>query len=153
MNFSYSPGGLPFVDLTLTHAGQSIAKPALVDSGSTINILPYEDGLDLGLSWEVQRVLLKSEGFLKGTSTYAVLLTAQLATFSPVQLAFAWTRKSRDEIRLILGQTNFFQHFEVTFRGREGSFTIAPYDWFASCLVRSQKHPQRTLGITEAAVF
>lgn len=128
MNFSYSPSGLPFVDLTLTYGGQSIVKPALVDSGSTINVLPYEDGLDLGLSWEAQRFLLKNEGFLKGTPTYAVLLTAQIATFSPTQLAFAWTRKSRDEIRLILGQTNFFQQFEITFRGREGIFTITPYD-------------------------
>jgi len=126
MNFSYSPGGLPFVEISLTNQAHTTTKSALVDSGSTINVLPYEDGLDLGLSWEDQRVLLKDEGFLKGTPVYAVLLSAQLATYHPVQLAFAWTRKSRNEVRLILGQTNFFQHFEVTFRGKEGIFTITP---------------------------
>ena len=128
MNFSYSPGGLPFIEISLASSSHNIMRSALVDSGSTINILPYEDGLDLGLSWKEQRVLLKDEGFLKGMPVYAVLITAQFSTFSPVQLAFAWTRKSRDEIRLILGQTNFFQHFKVNFEGREGTFSITPYD-------------------------
>ena len=52
MKFHYSPGGLPFVDITLTHEDYVISRSTLVDSGSTINVLPYEDGLDLGLSWE-----------------------------------------------------------------------------------------------------
>ena len=127
MKFSYSPNGLPFVDITLSSNNQSIVRSALVDSGSTINILPYEDGLDLGLSWDEQRVLLKDEGFLQGMPVYAVLLTGKLSTFPPVKLAFAWTRKSREEIRLIIGQTNFFEHFEISFQGRDKTFTIFPY--------------------------
>lgn len=126
MIIQYTPGRLPFVEVALTYETQSIIRPALVDSGSTINVLPYEDGCELGLSWESQRVLLKDEGFLAGAPVYAVLLTVRIAPFSPVDLAFAWTRKSRDVVRLILGQVNFFEHFDVTFRGREKMFEIVP---------------------------
>jgi len=122
----YAPGGLPFVDITIASGTHTITRPALVDSGSTINVLPYEDGCELGLSWTAQRVPLKDEGFLAGAPVYGVLLIVSLAPFSPVELAFAWTRKSRDYVRLILGQVNFFEHFDVTFRGREKMFEIVP---------------------------
>ncbi len=113
------------MDITLTHEDYVISISALVDSGSTINVLPYEDGLDLGLSWEGQHVPLKDEGFLQGSLVYGVLLTAQIASFPPIKLAFAWTQKSRKEVRLILGQTNFFEYFDITFRGREKTFDIS----------------------------
>jgi hypothetical protein len=116
------------VEITLAHEDHMISRPALVDSGSTINVLPYEDGLDLGLSWEAQHVPLKDEGFLQGAPAYGVLLTTQIAQFSSVKLAFAWTQKSRKEVRLILGQTNFFEYFEITFRGREKTFDISSYE-------------------------
>ena len=128
MKFPYAPQGLPFVDIVLTHHERSISRTALVDSGSTVNVLPYEDGLELGLSWEEQGVLLRDEGFLHGAPVYGVLLTIQLESYSPVTQAFAWTQKSRDEVRLILGQTNFFEYFEITFRGREKTFEILPYE-------------------------
>ncbi len=122
----YAPGGLPFVEIAISSGSRTISRSALVDSGSTINVLPYEDGCELGLSWEAQRVPLKDEGFLAGAPVYGVLLTVSLAPFSPVELAFAWTRKSREVVRLILGQVNFFEHFDVTFRGREKTFEIVP---------------------------
>lgn len=50
MKFSYTPQGLPFVTIILTFHERSISRTALVDSGSTVNVLPYEDGLELGLS-------------------------------------------------------------------------------------------------------
>ena len=123
---SYAPNGLPFIEIVLSSDTRTITRSALVDSGSTINVLPYEDGCDLGLSWETQRVPLKDEGFLAGAPVYGVLLTVSLASFSPVQLAFAWTRKRREDVRLILGQVNFFEHFDVTFRGREKTVEIVP---------------------------
>jgi len=66
MKFSYASQGLPFLNITLSHHKRSISRTALVDSGSTINVLPYEDGLDLGLSWEEQSIPLRDEGFLLG---------------------------------------------------------------------------------------
>lgn len=128
MKYAYAPQGLPLVSIILTHQKYSISRTALVDSGSTINVLPYEDGLELGLVWEEQRVPLKSNGFLHGAPVYGVLLEFQLANYPPVTQAFAWTQKSRNEVRVILGQTNFFEHFEITFRGRDKTFEIKPYD-------------------------
>ncbi len=61
MKFSYAPEGLPFVDIIITHHERSVSRTALVDSGSTINVLPYEDGLELGLSRTEQRVPLRDE--------------------------------------------------------------------------------------------
>lgn len=78
MKFPYAPQGLPFVNVILTHQGHSISRSALVDSGSTINVLPYEDGLDLELCWEEQCIPLRDEGFLHGAPVYGVLLTVQL---------------------------------------------------------------------------
>lgn len=112
----------------LTSRQRSISRTALVDSGSTINVLPYEDGLDLGLCWEEQRVPLREEGFLHGDRVYGVLLTVQLGDYAPITQAFAWTQKSRNEVRLILEQTNFFEQFEITFRGREKTCEILPYE-------------------------
>jgi len=128
VKFPYTLQGLPFVDILLTHYERSIMRTALIDSGSTVNVLPYEDGLELGLSWEKQSVPLRDEGFLHGAPVYGVILTVQLDDYSPVTQVFAWSQKSRNEVRLILGQTNFFEHFEITFRGREKTFEILPYE-------------------------
>ena len=128
MKWSYASEGLPFVTIVLTYHGRSISRTALVDSGSTINVLPYEDGLDLGLCWEDQGLPLRDEGFLQGTPVYGVLLTVQVGSYAPVNQAFAWTQKGRSAVRLILGQTNFFEQFEITFRGREKTCEIFPYD-------------------------
>ncbi len=122
----YPQKGLRLVDVTRGHGTRTINRSALVDSDSTINVLPYKDGRDIGLSWETQRVPLKEEGFLRGAPVYAILLTAFLGPFPSVELAFAWTRKGRDIVRLILGQVNFFENFDVTFRGREKTFEIIP---------------------------
>jgi len=55
-------------------------------------------------------------------------VTVQIGNYSPITPAFAWTQKSRNDVRLILGQTNFFEYFEITFRGREKTFEILPYE-------------------------
>ena len=90
-------------------------------------MLPYEDGLELGLSWEKQRLPLKNEGFLQGAPVYGVLITARIEPFSPITLAFAWTHKSRNQVRVILGQTNFFEYYDITFRGHDKTFDISPF--------------------------
>jgi len=55
--FAYTPiqgvpgvtWNMPFVTLALTYQGQMISVSALVDSGSALNILPYDYGLRLGV--------------------------------------------------------------------------------------------------------
>jgi hypothetical protein len=63
-------------------------------------------------------------GILAGTPTVGVILTGQVSGLPPVSLVFAWTR--RNDVRFILGQTNFFQEFEVCFAGAQQIFEIAP---------------------------
>jgi hypothetical protein len=132
--FAYSrmpayPGlepGLPMIPFTLTYQGQSCTIQAVVDSGSSINVLPYDIGLQLGLIWEMQAFALPVAHWLRGVATFGVLLTGQLDPFPPVELAFAWMQKTSAEIPVILGETNFFQEFDVWFSGSQQIFEIAP---------------------------
>ncbi|MEH2245575.1 hypothetical protein [Nostoc sp.] len=47
---------LPMIPITLSHAGFSFFANALLDTGSTVNLLPYDIGLQLGAIWEEQTV-------------------------------------------------------------------------------------------------
>ena len=122
----YFPGliGLPFVSVTLIYRSNSVPVQALVDSGSTVSVLPYDIGLQLGLVWEEQHVPAPLVGVLKDAPAWGVLLSGEISPFPPVTLAFAWTRKSSDEALVILGQTNFFQTFKTAFDGKSGTFEI-----------------------------
>jgi hypothetical protein len=131
--FAYTPiqgvSGLtwhmPIVTLSLTHQERRISVSALVDSGAALNILPYDDGLRLGLNWQAQTFPLDVGGLLN-CPAYAVLLQAQIDPFSPVNLAFAWVEKPSQQVRTLLGQINFFQEFDVWFSGSQQIFEIAP---------------------------
>ncbi|MEB3308782.1 MAG: hypothetical protein VKJ02_00955 [Snowella sp.] len=46
----------PYLPLTLTNGKQSIEVMALLDTGASVNVLPYEIGLQLGAIWESQTV-------------------------------------------------------------------------------------------------
>ena len=46
-------------------------------------------------------------------------------SLNPVKLAFAWINKASTEIRVLLGQVNFFQEFDVHFYGHQAVFDIA----------------------------
>ncbi len=114
--------GLPFVHISLSFHGHSIQSPALVDSGASVSVLPYDIGLQLGLKWDEQKYPVDLTVLLQGTQAYGVVLKGKISDFSEVPLAFAWTR--RNDIRLILGQLNFFQQFDVHFHGAENTFEI-----------------------------
>jgi hypothetical protein len=43
---------LPKIPITLSHAEFSVSASALLDTGSTVNLLPYDVGLQWGLIWE-----------------------------------------------------------------------------------------------------
>ena len=127
--FSYTqnpqfPVGVPLIDVQLSNNSKSVFGSALVDSGAALNILPFDIGVELGLVWEKQTFPLDLGGFLKGSQAYAVLLEAQIAELRPTQLAFAWVNKSSAEVRLLLGQVNFFQEFNVHFYGNQQFFEV-----------------------------
>lgn len=127
--FAYTPHpqfpvGMPLVELQLSHASYSVVAPALVDSGAALNILPFDLGLQLGLNWERQTFPLDLGGTLTGAQAYAVLLRVEVAPFPPTDLAFAWVSRPMREVRLLLGQVNFFQRFDVHFYGAQQIFEI-----------------------------
>ena len=128
--FAYTPHaqfpvGIPLETIQLTHKATTVTVPAVVDSGAALNILPFDTGLSLSLDWDNQTYPLDLGGILTGTLAYAVLLQAEIEPFPPLKLAFAWINKPSTEIRVLLGQVNFFQEFDVHFYGHQKAFEIA----------------------------
>lgn len=115
---------LPYLPLILTYRNQSLSVSGLLDTGSSVNVLPYEMGLRLGAVWERQRLSIPLGGNLARFEARALVLMATVERFSPVELAFAWTKDRNAP--LILGQMNFFLAFDVCFYRSELAFEISP---------------------------
>jgi len=96
----------------------------LVDSGATVNVLPYEVGLQLGVVWDDRRANIRLAGTLGNQPAMPVFMIAEIADFAPVRLAFAWVQSPNAP--LILGQTNFFMEFEVCFYRSSLEFEVKP---------------------------
>ncbi len=45
-------GFRPYLPITLSHQNQSLEARGLLDTGATVNVLPYQLGLELGAIWE-----------------------------------------------------------------------------------------------------
>jgi hypothetical protein len=45
---------LAYLPITLRHGTHVVTVPGLLETGSTVNVLPYSLGLQLGLVWEQQ---------------------------------------------------------------------------------------------------
>ena len=104
---------MPYLPLRLTYRTLSVQVMALLDTGASVNVLPYEVGLQLGAVWEEQTIPVQLSGNLACLEARGLVLSATVAEFSPVLLAFAWTEST--EAPLILGQMNFFAEFDVCF--------------------------------------
>jgi hypothetical protein len=105
---------LPIIPVTLSLAGVTTSVNALLDTGATVNVLPYGIGLQLGTIWEEQTLRLPLAGNFAKVEARALFINVQLSNLEPVRLAFAWAQSS--QVPLILGQTNFFQEFDVCFQ-------------------------------------
>ncbi len=114
---------MPLVPLQLHYAGQIVDAEGLLDSGATVNVLPYSVGEKLGAVWADQQTPLHLSGNLANLEARALLVNAHLENCDEVQLAFAWTRSN--DVPVILGQVNFFMIFEVCFYRAELAFEIA----------------------------
>ncbi len=110
---SGSASALPYMPIKLILGTREVVASALVDSGATLNVLPYEQGLQLGAVWEQQMVPVRLSGNLAASEARALILEGQVAEFKPVRLAFAWSRSN--DVPVILGQVNFFMEFDVLF--------------------------------------
>lgn len=132
MRFKYSTSNpsqnefdsLPRIPLILLRENFSVETIGLVDSGATINVLPYEIGVQLGAVWDESKAILRLAGNLSNQTAMPLFAIAQIGNFTPVQLAFAWVRSANTP--LILGQTNFFLEFDVCFYRSKLEFEINP---------------------------
>jgi hypothetical protein len=117
---------LPQLPLTLNYRGRSANVMGLLDTGAAINVLPYSVGVNLGAVWEQQRIEVSLSGNLSLIEARALVVFAALKQFKPVRLVFAWAHV--DNIRLILGQVNFFTEFDVCFYRAQQFFEVGPKD-------------------------
>lgn len=115
---------LPRVTLSLSCNNRQIEVSGLVDSGATVNVLPYQTGITLGEIWDDRKAYIKLAGNLGKFMGIPLAVKAQIGNFEPVRLAFAWVKT--DDMPLILGQTNFFMEFDICFYRSKLEFEIKP---------------------------
>ena len=113
---------LPRLPLTLQLDHRRVEAVGLVDSGATVNVLPYDTGLQLGGLWEDRKATIKLAGNLGGLAAQPIFVMATIGDLSPIRLVFAWNRNNN--VSLILGQMNFFMEFEVCFFRKQREFEI-----------------------------
>lgn len=115
---------VPYLPLKLTYQNQSLDVMGLLDTGASVNVLPYQIGLKLGAIWEKQTLSIPLAGNLSQQEAKGLLLSAKVGQFPSVNLVFAWAKV--DNIPLLLGRTNFFNEFDVCFYGSQLFFEICP---------------------------
>ncbi len=117
-------GALPYLPVTLTYQNRSQAVSGLLDTGATVNVLPYDTGIQLGAVWTQQITPVQLTGNLANLEARVLIVSATVNQFAPVRLAFAWTQAN--DIPVILGQVNFFLEFDVCFFRSQSIFEIKP---------------------------
>ncbi|CAD5915882.1 hypothetical protein PRNO82_00295 [Planktothrix rubescens] len=115
---------MPYLPITLSNGSNSVEVMALLDTGASVNVLPYQIGLQLGAIWEQQTVPIQLSGNLAHSEARGLVLSGALAEFSTILLAFAWTRST--DAPVILGHLNFFSEFNVCFFRHELAFELYP---------------------------
>lgn len=114
----------PYLPFTLVYQESSVTTSGLLDTGASVNVLPYSTGIELGYEWERQTTALSLTGNLSQYEARVVLVRAVVGQFEPVQLVFAWTQATN--VPLILGQVNFFMEFDVCFYRSQLEFAVSP---------------------------
>jgi hypothetical protein len=115
---------VPYLPLTLIYQKRSLEVMGLLDTGASVNVLPYNIGVQLGAIWEEQKFSVTLSGNLANVEAKGLLVLARVGEFEAIHLAFAWTKVSN--IPIILGRTNFFTQFDVCFYGAQLAFEVCP---------------------------
>lgn len=103
MRFQYSTSdpsqdefdSLPRIPLTLRYNSQQLDVLGLVDSGSTVSVLPHDLGLQLGARWDDRKANLRLAGNLGKSPAMPLSIMATIEHFAPVQLVFAWVKAAK----------------------------------------------------------
>lgn len=118
------PDALPQLPLTLTYQDMSVEVSALLDTGASVNVLPYSAGRQLGAIWEEQTTSVTLAGNLAAVEARGLLVSAKIGDFDPVRLVFAWSLS--DDAPLLLGRMNFFLEFDACFYRSQLAFEVCP---------------------------
>jgi hypothetical protein len=115
---------LPYLPVELRNQQQTVSAMGLVDSASTINVLPFDVGIQMGFDWSQQTTSLQLTGNLANFEARAIAVTGVVGKFTPVLLAFAWTQSN--SVPVILGQVNFLMEFDVYLSRSQSFFEVKP---------------------------
>lgn len=115
---------VPSLPLTLSYGDKHIEVSGLLDTGASINVLPYSVGRDLGAIWDRQTLSVQLAGNLAPVEARGLALSARIGNFEPVQLVFAWSQT--DDVPILLGRMNFFLEFHVCFYRSQMLFEVRP---------------------------
>ena len=113
---------LPYMPITLQLQGRSLSVSALLDTGSAVNVLPYEVGLQLGADWDRQTTVVRLTGNLANEPARVLTVLGSVGALPSARLVFAWTRAP--SVPVILGQVNFFIEFDVCFYRSRSLFEV-----------------------------
>lgn len=113
---------MPLLPLRLSRRDQSIDVVGLLDTGATINVVPYSIGTSLGAVWDEDATPIHLSGSLGSIEARAIVVIAHIEQLPPVRLALAWAQS--DNTRFLLGQRNFFQTFNVCLYRTERYFEV-----------------------------
>ncbi len=80
---------MPYLPLILSLDSLFLNTEGLLDTGASVNVLPYELGLQLGLIWENETLSVLLAGNLARFEARAVVIKAQISSFPTISLAFA----------------------------------------------------------------
>lgn len=103
----------PYLPISLTRGDKSVSVNALLDTGATTSVLPYDVGLQLGAVWDEQTVPLELSGNLANIEARGLVASGSVGPFPAVNLVFAWAKSNA--VPVLLGQMNFFMEFDVCF--------------------------------------
>lgn len=113
---------MPRLPLTLRTNTRRVETIGLVDSGATVNVMPYTLGIALGAVWNDKDAIIPLAGNLSKQPAAPLSAIIEIGGLEPVKLVFAWTKATN--VPLILGQTNFFVEFDICFYRSKFEFEI-----------------------------
>ncbi len=115
---------MPMPPIRIILGSLEVDDLALVDSGSTICVLPYDLGTQLGLDWNDPLPIVPLGGNLGHHLAKGVALEVKIGSYPPVEIAFAWSQFP--QARLLLGRINFFSAFDVCLHRSRSTFEVKP---------------------------
>jgi hypothetical protein len=92
---------MPLVPIALSNGPIAVEALGLVDSGSTVNVLPYELGTRLGFMWDDEDSTVELTGSLSQFPAKVVVARGEVADLGMVNLAFAWTLSNEAPLILL----------------------------------------------------